>query len=394
MTNLSKNGSEQTALNLGGPETFDEAAYRERLIKAGIAPDDAASVAAKTAAAKKQAGFTPVKVGAAIKAAEQPKPAPTETPTKAATARKRAPAKTPAKKTADKPRILTVQESKLMEVAAEIATFAPTGEDMTFTHAVLCQVGLPRSKVDGREFMRQSGAAWVNVQAGYLDEGKGPVLQPLPYGVMPRLALAWVSSYAKRHNTREIPIGDSAAEFLRLMDMDSQGARYATLRRQMHALAACRLQLGFKGRTFNGQPVESFDAWVANRDDNQRTLWPGVMTLSDSYFMELQDTAVPLDNRALHALKGSALALDVYCWLAHRLHRIEGRGVTLHWKSLREQFAQEYKGKDPDKDFKKKFLPALQKVMAVYPAAKVKQVTGGLLLMGSPPPVPKKIITQ
>src|SRR5699024_8038953 len=101
-----------------------------------------------------------------------------------------------------------------------------------------------------------------------------------------------------------------------------------------------------------------------------------------------------LDNRALHALKGSALALDVYCWLAHRLHRIEGRGVTLHWKSLREQFAQEYKGKDPDKDFKKKFLPALQKVMAVYPAAKVKQVTGGLLLMGSPPPVPKKIITQ
>ncbi|ECU3336511.1 replication protein [Escherichia coli] len=281
-----------------------------------------------------------------------------------------------------------------MEVAAEIATFAPTGEDMTFTHAVLCQVGLPRSKVDGREFMRQSGAAWVNVQAGYLDEGKGPVLQPLPYGVMPRLALAWVSSYAKRHNTREIPIGDSAAEFLRLMDMDSQGARYATLRRQMHALAACRLQLGFKGRTFNGQPVESFDAWVANRDDNQRTLWPGVMTLSDSYFMELQDTAVPLDNRALHALKGSALALDVYCWLAHRLHRIEGRGVTLHWKSLREQFAQEYKGKDPDKDFKKKFLPALQKVMAVYPAAKVKQVTGGLLLMGSPPPVPKKIITQ
>src|SRR5699024_9094591 len=135
--------------------------------------------------------------------------------------RKRAPAKTPAKKTADKPRILTVQESKLMEVAAEIATFAPTGEDMTFTHAVLCQVGLPRSKVDGREFMRQSGAAWVNVQAGYLDEGKGPVLQPLPYGVMPRLALAWVSSYAKRHNTREIPIGDSAAEFLRLMDMDS-----------------------------------------------------------------------------------------------------------------------------------------------------------------------------
>lgn len=286
--------------------------------------------------------------------------------------------------------ILTEQDQKLIEAGAEIATNPPSGEDMAFTHAVLCQVGLPRSKVEGREFMRQSGAAWVNVQAGYLDEGKGPVLQPIPYGVMPRLALAWVSSYAKRDNTREIPIGDSAAEFLRLMGMDDQGARYTTLRRQMHALAACRLQLGFKGRTYNGQPVEQFDAWLANGDAQQKSLWPGTMVLSEGYFNSLMDSAVPLDNRALMALKGSALALDVYTWLAHRLHRIGGRGVTLHWKSLREQFAQEYKGKDPDKDFKKEFLPVLRKVLAVYPQAKVKPVTGGVLLVSSPPPIPYK----
>lgn len=286
--------------------------------------------------------------------------------------------------------ILTEQDQKLIEAGAEIATNPPSGEDMAFTHAVLCQVGLPRAKVEGREFMRQSGAAWVNVQAGYLDEGRGPVLQPIPYGVMPRLALAWVSSYAKRDNTREIPIGDSAAEFLRLMGMDDQGRRYTTLRRQMHALAACRLQLGFKGRTYNGQPVEQFDAWLANGDAQQKSLWPGTMVLSEGYFNSLIDSAVPLDNRALMALKGSALALDVYTWLAHRLHRIGSRGVTLHWKSLREQFAQEYQGKDPDKDFKKEFLPALKKVLAVYPQAKVKPVTGGVLLVSSPPPIPYK----
>src|SRR3546814_10550936 len=78
--------------------------------------------------------------------------------------------------------------------------------------------------------MRQSGAAWVNVQAGYLDEGHGPVLQPIPYGVMPRLGLAWVSTFAVRNKEREIPIGDSAAEFLRLMGMESDGRRYTTLR--------------------------------------------------------------------------------------------------------------------------------------------------------------------
>lgn len=286
--------------------------------------------------------------------------------------------------------IITPQQSKLLDVAAEIATIPPSGEDMAFTHTVLCQVGLPRAKVEGREFMRQSGAAWVNVQAGYLDEGRGPVLQPIPYGVMPRLGLAWVSTFAVRNKEREIPIGDSAAEFLRLMGMESDGRRYTTLRKQMHALAAARLQLGFKGRTFNGQPVQQFDAWVANHDTQQRALWPGVMVLSEDYFTSLIESAVPLDNRALHALKGSALSLDVYAWLAHRLHRIEGRGIPLHWKPLREQFAQEYKGKDPDKDFKKEFLPTLKKVLAVYPQAKVKVVTGGLVLMGSPPPIPYK----
>lgn len=288
-------------------------------------------------------------------------------------------------------KVLTKRENKLVDASAEILSIPPNlAEDMAFTHAVFCQVGLPRSKVEGREFMRISGEAWVNVQAGWLDEGRGPVQQFIPYGALPRLALAWVSTYSVRNKTREIPIGESAAEFLRLMGMDDQGARYTTLRKQMHALASCRLQLGYRGRTFNGQPVEQFDAWVANGDSNQRALWPGNMVLSEHFYGSLMDGAVPLDNRALHALKGSALALDIYAWLAHRLHRIEGRGVTLHWKSLREQFAQEYQGKDPDKDFKKKFLPALHKVQAVYPSANVTQVTGGLLLLGSPPPIPYK----
>lgn len=296
-----------------------------------------------------------------------------------------------AKAVAGKGEELSKQESKLLDVATDIYSSPPDlSEDMAFTHAVFCQVGLPRSKVDDREFMRQSGAAWVSVQAGWLDEGSGPVQQPIPYGALPRLALAHVSTFAIRHRTPEIPIGDSAAQFLELMGMGDDGRRYAALRKQMHALAACRLQLGYKGRTFNGQPVEQFDAWVGNRDKQQRALWPGLMVLSDHFFKSLCEGAVPLDRRALHALKGSALALDVYAWLAHRLHRIEGRPVILHWKSLREQFAQEYTGKEADKNFKAAFLPQLNKVLAVYPQAKVKHVTGGLMLMASPPPIPYK----
>lgn len=142
--------------------------------------------------------------------------------------------------TAEKPKrkqpgILTQSDLKLIEASAEIMSTPPDGEDMAFTHSVLCQVGLPRSKFDGREFMRQSGAAWINVQAGWLDEGKGPVQQPVPYGPLPRLALAWISTQAVRTKEREIAIGSSASEFLRLLGKPSTGGvrgSFATLRKQ------------------------------------------------------------------------------------------------------------------------------------------------------------------
>lgn len=282
--------------------------------------------------------------------------------------------------------IVVSQKTDLIDAACEIADLLPSGQDMAFTHSILCYVGLPRSRVAGDTFLRRSSQAWLRLQAGMLDEGRGPVTQCVPYGALPRLALAYVSTYAVRHRVQDVPIGDSAREFLRIMGMSDDGHRYASLRKQMHALAACRIQVGWQGRTFNGQAIERFDAWQ-KMQDQQRALWPGELRLSDAFYRSLLDAAVPLDRRALEALKGSALALDIYMWLAHRLHRIEGAGVTLRWKVLRDQFAQEYQGKDADKDFRKKFLPALKKVLLVYPNARVKQVEGGVLLQGSPPPI-------
>jgi hypothetical protein len=284
---------------------------------------------------------------------------------------------------------VTRLERTLIETGAEISQLPPYNMDMAFNHAVLCQVGLPRSKVDGDKFMRKSGSAWVLVQAGCIDEGKGPVPQPIPYGVMPRLALAWMSTFAVRNKTQIIPIGKNACEFLKLLGVETTGRRYAELRRQINALAACRIQLGFKGMTYSSQPVLQFEA-LKPKNGHKSSNWPGTMVLSKEYYDTLTKNAVPLDGRAIHALRGSALALDVYAWLAHRLHRIQGRGVILHWKALRLQFAQEYKGKEHDKDFKKAFLQVLKKVLAVYPQANVKPIYGGLLLNGSPPPVPYK----
>jgi len=273
----------------------------------------------------------------------------------------------------------------------------PDDEDRAYMHSIMCQVGLPRSKVDGTSFERHSGGAALLVEAGKLWDGRQFVQQEIPYGSMPRLILAWMNTYAVRNNSPEIPIGESASEFLRMLGQKNitggKTGSFTTFRKQLQALSACRMILGFNANghahTYDGKPIKHFDAWIS-KDERQRPLWPGTVTFSRDYYDTLKEHAVPIDLRAFMELKGSALDLDIYTWLAQRLHRIEGRPVVLYWSNLRDQFGQEYRGKEADKDFKKKGLPSLKRVLAVYPEAKVKQVTGGIMMMASPPPIPYK----
>ncbi len=290
----------------------------------------------------------------------------------------------------------TLRDERLIKTAAEIAGERPDDEDRAYIHSIMCQVGLPRSKVEGNAFERQSGGVGLLVESGKLWDGKQFVQQPIPYGAMPRLMLAWMNTYAVRFNTPEIPIGDSASDFLKLLGKDVTGGKtgtFTTFKKQVQALSACRLTLGFNSNgmahTYEGKPIKQFDAWITGRG-SQRPLWPGSVTYSQEYYETLKGHAVPIDLRAFMSLKGSALAMDIYTMLAQRLHRISGRPVILHWANLRDQFGQEYIGKNAEKDFKDAFILQLKKVLLVYPQAKVKKVTGGLMLLASPPPIPFK----
>ncbi|WP_343818874.1 replication protein [Dyella marensis] len=289
-----------------------------------------------------------------------------------------------------------VRAERLISTGSLIAATPPRDDERHYMHSILCQVGLPRSKVNGTSFERRSGRVALLVEAGRIWTGQDYVQQPLPYGALPRLMLAWMNTYAVRHNTPEIPIGDSASGFLRMLGKQSNGGKrgsFTMFRKQVQALAACRMTLGYnsedRAHTYDGKPIKHFEAWLSSRE-HERSFWPGSMTLSDDYYQTLKQHAVPLDLRAYTDLKGSALAMDVYMWLAQRLHRIGARPAIVHWSSLREQFGQEYQGKDPGKDFKKKFQLALRSALVVYPQAKVRRVTGGVMLMASPPPVPFK----
>ncbi|MFC4250554.1 replication protein RepA [Sinimarinibacterium flocculans] len=290
--------------------------------------------------------------------------------------------------------MLTCAERRIIAAAEAIALDAPADDDLTFLDGLLCTVGLPRSRVDGDCFERTSGRGSLRVEAGRVWTGTSWKQQIVPYGPLPRLMLAWICTQAVRHRQPEIWIGDSAAGFLRLLGKTPNGGQktrgaYAALRRQASALAVCRLQFGWShGRsvtTSNLQPVTRFDAWIGN-DEGQRALWAPTLVLSDEFLRRLLDHATPLDLRALKALSSSALAMDCYTWLSSRLHRL--RGPTLvPWSALHKQFGTECSGAHARKNLKKELRRALTRALAVYPAAQVDTVCGGLRLLPSRPPV-------
>lgn len=284
---------------------------------------------------------------------------------------------------------------RLVETGSEIAVGTPDRVD--FLHAVLCQVGMPRKKTEERVFERWQGNIGLSIEAGRLGLGGRFVPQPLPYGVKPRLIMIHISSEAVRTRTRTVELGNSMREFLERLGLNANAGRNGTIpmfKKQMMALAACRLTLamnhGRLSRTINTQPIDRFDAWLS-LDGRQRSLWAGELELSERFYETLVGSAVPLDHRALAALKHSALALDIYTWLSHRLCRVSTvTGTKLSWANLKEQFGQEYGN---SRDFKKEFRHALRQAVAVYPEARLEEDAGGMLLLPSKPPLPKSRIT-
>lgn len=287
------------------------------------------------------------------------------------------------------PRLSPIQ-SRIIDAAAYAAEGQP--DTIDFLHAVLCQVGLPRRRTVGDRFERTSGTASLLVKAGELwnDRAKKWEAQPLPYGTKPRLALIHICSEAVRTKSPRVEMGDSVRDFLMRLGLDTGGHEYARFRSQMRALAACSMTVGIGPSTVRAEPIKEFSAWL-DTSGAQRTMWPGEIELTTDFFSSLVAHAVPVDPRALGALKHSALAMDVYVWLAHRLCRVtSAAGSRLSWANLRDQFGQEYK--DP-KDFKKEFRPALAAALAVYPDAKVETITGGLVLKPSPTPIRRTLVT-
>ena len=141
--------------------------------------------------------------------------------------------------------------------------------DRGFMARMMALCSLPRSNPGQRkEYVRKNGPFTLVMFAG--------ANQKLPFGNLPRLLMAWISTEAVQTQSRELVLGDSLSEFMRALGIYSNSRVHIRLRNQMERLFQCHVQLVHEhehGKRFvSSQIADQGEFWWNERrpDEQER----------------------------------------------------------------------------------------------------------------------------
>ena len=216
----------------------------------------------------------------------------------------------------------------------------------------------------------------------------------LPFGHLPRLLMAWISTEAVRTQNRVLILGDSLSDFMRELGIySSDGKAYTRLRNQMNRLFNAHVRLIYKDEhgeaSVSSSVADRTEFWWNERKPDEPVLWNSKIRLGEDFFNEIINYPVPLDMNTLTAMKRSPLGLDLYLWLVYRTFLLRAP-QRLSWPRLYQQF-----GADPDKAsnnvtvqrFRKDCLRELKKTKLAWPELNYATAKGVLILHPSTPKI-------
>ena len=216
----------------------------------------------------------------------------------------------------------------------------------------------------------------------------------LPFGHLPRLLMAWISTEAVRTQSRVLVLGDSLSDFMRELGIySSDGKAYTRLRNQMERLFNASVRLIYEdkhGKQFVSSAIaDRGEFWWDPKRPNERVLWNSKIRLGEDFFNEIINHPVPLDLNTLTALKRSPLGLDLYLWLTYRIFALRAP-QRLTWRQVYRQF-----GAHPDKanekrtvqNFRSEALRELKKIKLAWPGLIYTTAPGVLILWPSTPAI-------
>ncbi|HYH23640.1 MAG TPA: replication protein RepA [Azospirillum sp.] len=271
------------------------------------------------------------------------------------------------------------------------------------TYSGFALTALPHKRLpDDQPWQRQGHRIRLLVEPGRLPDPKSPDgfrLYGVPYGSRARMIMFYLQSEAVRTRSREIEIGRSMHDWLDRMGISIGGQGYKDVREQAMRISACRMTFasevdigGARANGFSkGQIVDEglqFSFATTSGDPRQPSLWQDVVVLNEKFYRELLAHPVPLWEPALKQLSSNSPAIDIYVWLAYRLHSLS-EPTHITWLSLFEQFGAGYARL---RDFRKRFQDNLVLALAVYEEARVevKDDGSGVILYPSAPPIPER----
>ena len=198
----------------------------------------------------------------------------------------------------------------------QLVSASEADPDLGFMARLMALCCLPRTNPGNRkEYKRVNGpyTLYMNAVGG----------NKLPFGNLPRLLLAWVSTEAVRTQSRELVLGRSLSKFMRTLGVYNSGGQPQTrLRNQMKRLFGCTVSLIYEdehGEQFVSSLIaERGEFWWNERKPDEPSLWDSKIELGEKFFNEIISHPVPLDMNTLTALKRSTLGLDLYLWLVYR----------------------------------------------------------------------------
>lgn len=289
----------------------------------------------------------------------------------------------------------TRQQQKLIDAGTDIR-IAPDAAEIAYLARHLVLATLPHSDPgDVSAWRRVSGGRAFVLQPG-IDGFTGESIG-IPYGVIPRLLLFWLVTEAVRTKSPVLHLGDRLADFMRELGLDpSRGGKRSDayrLREQANRLFSSSVFFHERVSQGNGivetkgsMPItRQTKLWWSPRDPHAPTLWGSWVELGADFYQAIIAAPVPLDVRALRALRRSPLALDLYALVSYRAfvasRRREEQVCT--WSDLHQQFGSDYADL---KDFRRKCVAALRKIGVVMPGLKLKRESGGFTVLPSSRP--------
>ena len=273
----------------------------------------------------------------------------------------------------------------------QLVTARESDPDLGFMVRMMALCSLPRTNPGRRkEYKRVNGPYTL-----YMTAGGG---NRLPYGNLPRLLLAWVSTEAVRTQRRELILGRSLSEFMRKLGLESGGGgawgARTRLRNQMRRLFRCMVSLIYEDErgdaSVSSLVADRTEFWWNPKRPDDSSLWDSRIRLGEDFFNEIIRCPVPLDMNILRALKRSSLGLDLYMWLTYRTFALK-KPVKLPWRDLYRQF-----GVNPARannkrvvgNFRTDCLRELKKIDEAWSGLNYELARGALIVAPSIPTVP------